>query len=775
MGAIVRRALIAALWFATSCTPSEHRAARDTYNHGAELLAKGDFEGAEKAFLDSRSNAGVDPELRFRAAYDLGCTYAAHAAKTRAGEDADLTAALELEEQAVSWFTDASHQRKDDQDTIANLAIARTRAQAMKDELARDQHTLEGQLDAVIEEQRDVVDGARSAWVQVKQSGGADPAAQQKALVALADAERGIGAEAGVIGDLADDEVDQIGKKPEDKRDDKEKVRLVQLKNLDVYLTQGRSRIAEARRKLQDLAADDGLARSEAAMIALKRAREQLLEPIPILQAVGSEEVDLIRETRAVAEATAPKLLANSDRKPVIPVWMQPAALAERQTGLRDRIDEVRARLSAITDHADKPGANGEPPKMSEDQAKELERYTRAAPFVTEASAAMERAQHQLADGKLDDAGETERDSVIAIGEAVEEFADLKQTIELAANTQKDLTALVTPGATQLEPKERAEQAKQDLARNLARLPKIKTLLAEQAAKIDAEQKQAEQKAVAPAQAAQGSGAPPPPSPSPDDIKKQFDGLRQQLADAEPLRADAEKAIAELQTAIAKNTDPLAPAKTAEAKLDELRELFFNLIEHLQDLIRKQGETRDQTTTANGDDDFTRAPKLPGLVTSEDEHAQMAKAIHDVLAKQADAAGKKAGAQPPGPHAQQGPDPKTLAAAADEVQLAQNSMADAKTGLGKAQAATNQSVSLKPAVDAEAKAIEHLQSALKLLQPPSKNNKKKQDKQQQAQGDKQDQSKSGAGQRANDEDARRQRDNAEKNDSKNKDPVEQDW
>ena len=190
----MRRAWIAALWLATSCTPSEHREARDTYNHGAELLAKGDFEGAEKAFLDSRSNAGVDPELRFRSAYDLGCAYAAHAAKARAGEDADLTAALDLEEQAVSWFTQASHQRKGDRDTLENLAIARTRAQAMKDELLRDQNTLEGQLDSVIEEQREVVDGARSAWVQIKQTGGADPVAQQKPLIALADMERGVSA-----------------------------------------------------------------------------------------------------------------------------------------------------------------------------------------------------------------------------------------------------------------------------------------------------------------------------------------------------------------------------------------------------------------------------------------------------------------------------------------------------------------------------------------------------------------------------------------------------
>src|SRR5690349_24141679 len=58
------------------------------------------------------------------------------------------------------------------------------------------------------------------------------------------------------------------------------------------------------------------------------------------------------------------------------------------------------------------------------------------------------------------------------------------------------------------------------------------------------------------------------------------------------------------------NKDPMPPAKDADAKLTELRKLFFSVIEHLQELIREQGETRDQTSAANGDDEFTRPGKL---------------------------------------------------------------------------------------------------------------------------------------------------------------------
>ena len=710
-----------------ACAPSEHRVAREKYNKGVGLLAKGEHEAAEKALLDARSAAGVDPELRFRAAYNLGLAYAAHADKVKTGEQPDLAKALELMQQAVSWFSDAARLRKDDANTQTNLAIVRARAQAIADELRKGEGKLEARLDAVIDDQRKVLDEARGAWVAIKQAGGADPLAQQGTLTHLADKERGIVAEAGVIADLAADEIDAIGKKPEDQRNEQEKVRVVQLKNLDLYLLEGRNRIGEARRKLQELAAEDAVAKAEAALVTLKRAREQLLDPITVLREVGQDEVALVQQTEAVAQA----------KDQIIPSWLDTPALAERQGGLRDRVSEVRARLGAAIE--------GPPPKDAKpEQLKLLERVKVALPHVDASTTAMDKAKTKLGEKNLKDAGTAERDALVALAKAIEQFADLKQTIDITSETQKQLVGWLTE-------KKNAADAKDAIAQNRARMTRIKELIADEVAKLNAQE-----------------------APKEEDKKQQLESEKQRLAQAETLRADAEKLIAQLDGAIKANKDPLTPAKAADAKLDELRRLFFSVIEHLQDLIRQQGETRDQTSQAHAETDDVRAPKLPGLLSRQDQHGQLAKAISDALAAQSDAAAK---AQDP----QQQQQGKNMAAAADEVRLAQNDMGDAKNTLDKAVKTTNQSVNLEPATKSQASALEHLQNALRLLQPPQQ--QQQQDKQQQQQKQQQqDQKKQeqqqepqqgGAGQRARDEDARRQRERRER-DSKS-DAVEKDW
>jgi hypothetical protein len=251
------------------------------------------------------------------------------------------------------------------------------------------------------------------------------------------------------------------------------------------------------------------------------------------------------------------------------------------------------------------------------------------------------------------------------------------------------------------------------------------------------------------------------------------------MTHAEELRGQAATALAALDKAFTANTDPMPPAKDADATLTELRKIFFSVIEHLQELIREQGETRDQTSKASGDDDFSRAPKLPGLIGRQDGHGQMAKAITDALAQQADAAAK----QPAQSGPQQGPDPKALAGAADEVRQAQGDMTDASGTLTRARDAKNKTESLDPGVKSQGKAIEHLENALKLLQPPpqKKNDQSKDQQQQQQQQQQQKQQKKqdepqrqgGAGQRSLDQDAQRQRERHNR-DAQNE-PVEKDW
>jgi len=778
----------------------EHRDARDKYNEGVAALAKGEYEAAEKALLDARSQAGVDPELRFRAAYDLGVAFAAHADQVKTGKDADLSKALDLAQQAVSWFGDADRLRPGHADTKTNLGIVRARLQAINDELRKGEGKLEVRLDHLINDQRGVLEEARGAWLAIKEAGGSDPLAQQGTLTHLADRERGIVAETGVVGDLAADEIDAIGKKAEDKRSDEEKVRIVQLKNLDLYLMEGRTRITEARRKLQELAAEDGVARSEAALVDLKRAREQLLDPITVMRLVAQDELAVLEDT-AHSDTKALELggPAASAAPAVLPAWLDPKVIGDRQSGVRDRLEEVRARLTAATEVPSPPastpgnpaGSPGNPtgsspnllnpsapasqPAQDPKQQKLIDRVKAALPSVGDASTAMDRARQALAGKQIKQALEHEQAALEALARAIEQFSDLKQLIELAYAEHQELQRLLSPeAAKQLDAARRAKQTHDALSHNLGRMPRIHELLADEIAQLDEQAKTLAAKASDPPKDPKQADA---QKQQLDQAKQQLDQAKQQMTRAEELRGQAQTALAALDKAFTANKDPMPPAKEAGDKLTELRKLFFSVIEHLQELIREQGETRDQTSAANGEDDFTRAPKLPGLVGRQEGHATMAKAITDALAQQADAAGK----QPPQQgQPQQGPSAKSLASAADEVRQAQGDMGDARATLIKARDAKTATESLQPGVKSQAKAIEHLENALKLLQPPPQKNDQKnkdqqqqQQQQQQAKQDQQQPQQGGAGQRARDEDAKRQRDRRDR-DSQS-DPVEKDW
>jgi Ca-activated chloride channel homolog len=777
---IVRSLALAAL--ITGCF-GEHRPARETYNQGVAAIAKGDYEAAEKALLEARSQAGVDPELMFRAAYDLGIAFAAHADKLRVGKDADLGKALELAQQARSWFSDADRLRPGDADTKANLAIIRARVQAIGDELRKGEGKLELRLDRLIGEQRAVLEAARAAWLVIKQAGGTDPLAEQRTLTHLADLERGIVAEAGVVGDLAADEIDAIGKKPEDKRSDEEKVRMVQLKNLDLYLLEGRSRITEARRKLQELAAEAGVARAEAALVALKRAREQLLDPITVMRQIAQDQLAVLNDT---AQSDVRALQLDGAAPTALPGWLLPPVIGERQGGIRDRLEEVRARLAAAAEPpgpaSPAPGQPAPPPAADPKQQKLIERVKAALPAVVNASAAMDRARQALTANQIRPALDHEQAALEALAIAIEQFADLKQTIELAYAEQQELVRLLGPeAAKQLDATKRSKATHDALAHNLGRMPRLAALLADEVAQLDDQARQLAAKAVAPAAPAvpglPGAGGAADPKQAEaenqqaEQAKQQLEQARQNLARAEELRGQAAAALAALDKVLAGTGDPMPPARDADAKLTELRELFFSVIEHLKELIRDQAETRDQTTAANADDDFTRPAKLPGLIGRQDDHTKLAKAITDALAQQADAAAK----QPAQPG--QGPDAKALAGAADEVRQAQSAMTDASATLTRARDTTNASVRLDPGIQGQAKALAHLEAALKLLQPPpeqsdqSKEQQQQQQQQQQAKPDPQPQG--GAGQRARDQDAQRQRDR--RNREAAPDPVEKDW
>jgi hypothetical protein len=763
----------------------EHRPARERYNEGVAALENKEWEPAQKAFLDAMGQAGVDPELRFAAAYDLGLAYAGQAAQVAAATPPEADRALELYHQAATWFRDALRQRKDDEDARSNLAIALARAQALADEVNKGKNGLEPRLDKVIEEQREIRDGARGLWAAIQAAAaGADPLGQQGQYEALATRERALLAEAGVIGDLAGAEIAAIGAKAEEERSDEEKVRIVQLQNLDIYLQGARTAMGDARRQLQTLQGDAAHRRGEAALEQLKRAREQLLDPIAVLQAVAQDEVTLRQHTDALATIEGRGTLAADVAAKVpeaAPAWLTGETLAERQSALRDRTDEVAARLRAAVDGA-AAAADGDAGAAPADPERErlLAQIRAALPAVDDASAAMDRARTALGANKLPSAVAAELDALVALGRAIEQFSELRQLIDLTLGQQQQLVSLFDPAENkELPAAERARAVDTGTAANLDRLARMQALIEAEKAKAEAEAAQAGQ--------GQDPGQAAPPSEQPTE---QLEAMRAQYAKAETLRGEALAKVQAMAAALAaRGKDPVPPAKEAQAKLEELRTIFFSVIEHLQQLVRDQGETRDQTAAAHAVDDAGRAPLLPGLVGRQGGHVDIGEAIAQALAEQADAAAQAGAQQPQG----QGPSPEKMAEAAQEVRDAVGQMQGATTDLTTARDQAQQaSYDLQPVLDTQAKALEHLENALRLLSPPPPPEQQQDQKDQQQQEQQQDQKdqkdqqqqQQQAGedadeaarrmQQVRDAEAQRRREQKERERSQ-PDPVDKDW
>jgi hypothetical protein len=762
----------------------EHRPARERYNEGVAALDRKEWEPAQKAFLDAMGKAGVDPELRFAAAYDLGLAYAGQAAQVAAATPPEADRALELYHQAATWFRDALRQRQDDADARSNLAIALARAQALADEVNQGKNGLEPRLDKVIEEQREIRDGARGLWAAIQAAAaGADPLGQQGAYEALATRERALLAEAGVIGDLAGAEIAAIGAKAEEERSDEEKVRIVQLQNLDIYLQGARTAMGDARRQLQTLQGDAAHRRSEAALEQLKRAREQLLDPIAVLQTVAQDEVTLRQHTEALAAIEGRATLAADAAAKLpaaAPAWLTGETLAERQVALRDRTGEVAARLRAAVDGAaDHAGDAGAAPADPE-RERLLAQIRAALPAVDDASAAMDRAREALGAGTLPAAVTAELDALLALSRAIEQFSELRQLIDLTLGQQQQLVSLLGPdGGKELSADERARAVDTGTGANLDRLARMQGLIEAEQAKAEAEAQQAAQGQDP------GQGAAPP-----EQAAQQLEAMRAQYTRAEALRAEALAKVQAMKAALAaRGKDPVPSAQEAEAKLEELRKIFFSVIEHLQQLVRDQGETRDQTARAHALDDAGRAPLLPGLVGRESGHVDIGEAIAQALAEQADAAAQ-AGQQPQG----QGPSPEKLAEAAQAVRDAVGHMTTATTDLTTARDQAQQaSYDLQPVLATQANALERLEEALRLLSPPpppeqqDKQDQQQQDQQQQDQQDQQQQEqqqqqKAGEDadeaarrmQQVRDAEAQRRREQKERERSQ-PDPVDKDW
>ena len=804
--------------------------ARAMYNAGLEKFRAGDHEAAAEAFLDARDRAGPDPALRYRAAFNLGLALAAGAGDDQpaGGESADATRqTIATLRQSAAWFADAVRLAPPgDDDARVNLELVSRRILRLADSL-RDADRLRERLDRLIDDQRDVRDHVRRLLAEVQAEGAAtEPLGFQDAYHGLASRERTLAADVGDVIDLAAEERLFIEQTAQEERTPEQRLRAWQLTAAGGYLERARQSLSEARRRLRRLEGEPGHRRADAALGRLKRAREQLMDPVTVLGAVARDEAELLVHTDALAAFARGAI--NPDNPP--PGWLTGTHLIERQRDAEERTGEVLARFEAaaseigreatpetgpdldsalIDDPATEPSADTAPDSgpgsagEAPGTQRMLQAAARAAPVLAGALDAMRDAVLALESEDTVSAAAAQRLALDRLRRAVEEFAGVKQLIELAHGDQQGIVGLLSPKAgvqDRLSATEREQAVRALATANERRLGKLRALLEEEAAgaaaRAAAEAGKAEEAAGAAGEGSQandaagdrtqaspesGAAAPAPresrdgvPAPgeagtgSANAATEARQAVQRRYEHTETLRVRAADGLRALRSALDRmaaaaageagvagdgdragevgdtgeagrvrgvgdageaggvgeaggaREDGGAPARSAAhatlTALDELRRLFFSIVEHLQALRADQADTRDRTAALQNERaaDIETLESNLGLVSERQQrHSQLAGALTATLAEQADAstgATDAAGAAPSDPEVGKG-----LAEAADEVRKAGGRMTQAGARLAEA-AGRAASPVLEPVLEDQMAAVEHLENALRALE-----------------------------------------------------------
>ena len=705
--------------------------ARGRYNLGLGHFEAGRHEAAAVEFLAARDAAGPDPELRYRAAFNLGLALAAQAGFGEAGTagSADEAAAavpppgeaaprdpeqvIDTLRRSAAWFNDAVRLAPPgDDDARINLELVSRWILQLADQLNQGDR-LQARLDRLIDDQRGLRDQVRRLLADIAvERAGTEPVGFASEFEALASRERVLMAEVGDVIDLAAEQRLFIEQTPAEQRPPEQQSRAHQLAAMTSYLERARQSLSDARRRLRRLEGDRGHRRADAALAELKRAREQLQDPVTILKAVLRDERELAAHTGALAAFADGAI--NLERQ--TPEWLTDKHLAERQEDIAARTGGILSRFEVVA--ASDPSTLGEADAAGR---RVLAAAIEAVPMLDDGLAAMRAAIAALESGNPTAALPEENRAIASVAQAIELFADVKNLIELAYGAQQAVVALLTPGTAaddeSLTAADRVARAGQLVADNRRRIGRLKDLFEEEAAAAAAEA--AEQ----------------------DEQTRAAAASRYELA--EDLRGRARESLGRLAVSVDGGAVDEARASAAETleHLEALRRLFFSIAEHVAALLADQMETHDRTATLQAEssaamgDDF--APAVGAAADRQGLHAQVGDQLTAALAQQADAASASAqpnaGGAPPS-----SVDPavgERLAKAAGEVRKAGGRMLSAATMLSDgARRATTMSPDLEPALEDQLAAMEHLENALEELAPPPPRQQQREGDQQQDDG-----------------------------------------
>ena len=542
-----------------------------------------------------------------------------------------------------------------------------------------------------------------------------------------------------------------------------------QLSGLLHYLHRARERIGQARSQLRQRQAERAYRRATAGLSNLKRARDQLRDPVQVLDGVILDTVRLTRETRALA-AVQLGLVLGSDADPVIapvpvaPAWLNSPYLSETQDEVGERTEELDARFVAGLS----PAGESEDPQ----HRALLEQVGEAQPHVAAASEHFAGAGEALEADRPNDAVELLAAALTELIHARERFLDLKRLIEVAYEDEKRIVGFVSSeagiGAEQIAELGPALSRVQE--QNLERLRRMEPMVERERTNVQLELAAAEE-----SEDEGGAG---------QQALERFELADGILAMTEPAMTAAIEALAVLGSNEAATTRVREHVATAMRGLEALRRLFFSIVEHIRDAAQRQVELGDQTEEAMSREPDDRGTILGPLSSHQEELAQHTDSLAAALHPQSLTY----------PAAVLGPDPAAHDAAAAEatekliqaselVLYAGAEMAGAAQGLG---AAPHDFEAIR---QHQTTAIEQLAQALALLQPPQQQQQdpqeqgdSEQQQEQQKQGQQapqeneqqQDSDPAQLLQSVRDREAERHRRQGER-EPRGQEPVEKDW
>jgi hypothetical protein len=406
---------------------------------------------------------------------------------------------------------------------------------------------------------------------------------------------------------------------------------------------------------------------------------------------------------------------------PEPPAWLSTETLADDQTSHAERSDELQRRLLAGLEQAGDGDLSALPPE----QAELLQAVGEAEPFVRAATQHSQQAASFLRDEELSEAPGSQRAALRALAEARERFLDLRGLIEAAHRAELQIGQILafdaeSPSGEQPPVQTRGEylpSLRVAQAANLVRGERLE-------AKLTSEIGRLSQEMLAVEESAPPSANVQPPDPEAlAQRRKQLDVATQLLTLALAGMDGVQRGLAAESPSTGDWEAMQREARQAVDHLEALRRLFFSIVEHVRELVRRQVDVSDETQDALAlavDPAADVAARTSKLGSSQRTLAEQALAIANALAEQSNELASS-DSEPESEDAA-----ARLRAAGEHVLLAQ---AEMETAVGSIESPGE----LVVARDAQGIALTELEQALAILEPPQQQEQEQGDPQQQPQ------------------------------------------